>query len=150
MRRLHWRPRPPALPNLVALSGLRFSRATAVLVALVVFVVVLVVAAALAVVPWTGGANALSPASSALARSDLTGPGPAPRPAGSAAGVAVAATADGHGYWVAASNGGVFSFGDASFYGSEGGQTLGAPIVGMAATPDGHGYWLVGSDGGVF
>jgi L,D-peptidoglycan transpeptidase YkuD (ErfK/YbiS/YcfS/YnhG family) len=69
---------------------------------------------------------------------------------GVASGVAVTATTDGRGYWVAASNGGVFTFGDASFYGSAGGQSLRAPIVGMAATPDGHGYWLVGSDGGVF
>ena len=60
------------------------------------------------------------------------------------------ATTDGRGYWIAASNGGVFSFGDASFYGSEGGQALRAPIVGMAATPDSHGYWLVASDGGIF
>jgi len=62
----------------------------------------------------------------------------------------MATTTDGHGYWIASSNGGVFTFGDASFYGSMGGQTLRAPIVGMAAAPDGHGYWLVGSDGGVF
>ncbi|MHB1787261.1 MAG: hypothetical protein ACYCS7_14180, partial [Acidimicrobiales bacterium] len=42
-------------------------------------------------------------------------------------------------------DGGVFSYGDANFYGSAG--NLGAPVVGMAATPDGHGYWLVGADG---
>ena len=34
-------------------------------------------------------------------------------------------------------------FGDAPFYGSEGGVALDAPVVGMAATPDGDGYWLV-------
>ncbi len=49
-----------------------------------------------------------------------------------------------------ASDGGVFSFGDAAFYGSEGGKTLNQPIVGAIATPDGKGYWLVASDGGVF
>ena len=54
------------------------------------------------------------------------------------------------GYWLAAADGGVFSFGDASFYGSMGGHPLNAPVVGMAATPDGRGYWLVGADGGVF
>ena len=48
------------------------------------------------------------------------------------------------------SDGGVFAFGDAGFYGSMGGQELNAPMVGMAATPDGKGYWLVGADGGVF
>ena len=54
------------------------------------------------------------------------------------------------GYWLVASDGGVFSFGDASFYGSMGGKALNKPVVGMAATPDGKGYWLVASDGGVF
>jgi L,D-peptidoglycan transpeptidase YkuD (ErfK/YbiS/YcfS/YnhG family) len=68
----------------------------------------------------------------------------------SEAAVAVAPTPDGHGYWIAGSNGGVFTFGDASFYGSMGGQNLNSPIVAMAATPDGHGYWLVAADGGVF
>ena len=54
------------------------------------------------------------------------------------------------GYWLVASDGGVFSYGDARFYGSTGNQTLNKPVVGMAATPDGGGYWLVASDGGVF
>ena len=54
------------------------------------------------------------------------------------------------GYWEVASDGGVFSFGGASFYGSQGGKPLNAPIVGVAATPDGQGYWEVASDGGVF
>jgi outer membrane protein assembly factor BamB len=64
--------------------------------------------------------------------------------------VGVAATADGGGYWSAATDGGVFSFGDAPFHGSMGGQRLNAPIVAIAATPDGGGYWEVASDGGVF
>jgi N-acetylmuramoyl-L-alanine amidase len=54
------------------------------------------------------------------------------------------------GYWIASSNGGVFDFGAAGFFGSTGGITLDAPIVGMAAAPTGGGYWLVASDGGVF
>jgi hypothetical protein len=54
------------------------------------------------------------------------------------------------GYWLVASDGGVFSFGDASFHGSMGGRHLNAPIVGIAATADDGGYWLVASDGGVF
>ena len=60
------------------------------------------------------------------------------------------ATRDWHGYWLVASDGGIFSFGDAVFYGSTGSLPLNKPIVGMAPTVDGHGYWLVASDGGVF
>ena len=58
--------------------------------------------------------------------------------------------APGRGYWMVAADGGIFTFGDAGFYGSEGGKDLNAPIVGMAATPDGKGYWLVAADGGIF
>jgi hypothetical protein len=57
---------------------------------------------------------------------------------------------NGLGYWLAASDGGVFSYGDAHFYGSMGGTPLNKPVVGFAPTPDGLGYWLVASDGGVF
>ncbi len=56
----------------------------------------------------------------------------------------------GLGYWLVASDGGIFNYGDAKFFGSTGAMTLNKPIVGMAATPDGQGYWLVASDGGVF
>ncbi len=54
------------------------------------------------------------------------------------------------GYWEVGADGGVFSFGNATFYGSAVGMKLKSPIVGMDATPDGHGYWLVAADGGVF
>ena len=54
------------------------------------------------------------------------------------------------GYWEVASDGGIFSFGDAAFHGSMGGIHLNQPIVGMAATPSGNGYWEVASDGGIF
>ncbi|HEY1445638.1 MAG TPA: glycoside hydrolase family 43 protein [Acidimicrobiales bacterium] len=54
------------------------------------------------------------------------------------------------GYWQVASDGGVFTFGAAQFYGSTGSIRLNKPVVGMAATPDGRGYWLVASDGGIF
>ena len=64
--------------------------------------------------------------------------------------VGINGTPDGHGYWLVASDGGVFSFGDARFYGSMGGTVLNRPIVGMSSTPTGQGYWLVASDGGVF
>ena len=54
------------------------------------------------------------------------------------------------GYWEVASDGGLFSFGTAQFYGSMGGRPLNQPIVGMAPTPDEGGYWEVASDGGLF
>jgi hypothetical protein len=56
----------------------------------------------------------------------------------------------GHGYWIVGSDGGIFTFGDATFHGSTGALKLNRPVVGMAATPDGQGYWLVASDGGIF
>jgi ribosomal protein L24E len=49
-----------------------------------------------------------------------------------------------------AADGGIFSFGDAAFYGSTGNLKLNQPIVGMAATPSGKGYWFVAADGGIF
>jgi hypothetical protein len=64
--------------------------------------------------------------------------------------VGMAATPDAGGYWLDASDGGIFAFGDAAFHGSTGALTLQKPVVSMAATPDGGGYWLVASDGGVF
>ncbi|MGA2930550.1 MAG: hypothetical protein ABSE98_00495, partial [Acidimicrobiales bacterium] len=54
------------------------------------------------------------------------------------------------GYWLAASDGGVFSFGTATFHGSTGSIHLNQPVVGITGTPDGNGYWLAASDGGVF
>jgi glucose/arabinose dehydrogenase/ribosomal protein L24E len=38
----------------------------------------------------------------------------------------------------------------AGFFGSTGGTSLQAPVVGMAARPQGDGYWEVARDGGVF
>jgi hypothetical protein len=64
--------------------------------------------------------------------------------------IGIAATPDGNGYWLAAADGGVFSFGDAGFHGSMAGIGLNAPVVSIAATPDGNGYWLAAADGGVF
>jgi hypothetical protein len=62
----------------------------------------------------------------------------------------MASTPTGKGYWLVGSDGGIFTFGDAQFYGSMGGKILNKPIVAMASTPTGKGYWLVGSDGGIF
>ena len=58
------------------------------------------------------------------------------------------------GYWLVAADGGVFSFGDARFSGSEPGIAASArtstPVVGIAATANGKGYWEVTSTGRVF
>ncbi|MCU1378909.1 MAG: hypothetical protein JWN29_1892, partial [Acidimicrobiales bacterium] len=61
-----------------------------------------------------------------------------------------AGTPTGQGVWVATTDGGIFSFGDAAFHGSTGAMRLNKPIVGMTPTTTGKGYWLVASDGGVF
>jgi PQQ-like domain len=54
------------------------------------------------------------------------------------------------GYYLTASDGGVFNFGNLPFCGSTGAIGLNKPIVGVAATPNAGGYWLVASDGGIF
>ena len=54
------------------------------------------------------------------------------------------------GYWLAASDGGIFTYGDAGFFGSTGDIALNKPIVTMSATPTRLGYWLAASDGGIF
>jgi len=60
-----------------------------------------------------------------------------------------ASTRSGQGYWLSASDGGIFNSGDAAFFGSTGALHLNRPIVAMAAAPGG-GYWLVATDGGIF
>ena len=52
------------------------------------------------------------------------------------------------GYWLVASDGGIFSF-HAPFLGSTGNIVLNQPIVGRAS-PSGAGYRFVAADGGVF
>jgi hypothetical protein len=64
--------------------------------------------------------------------------------------VGMAPTPDGAGYWLAAGDGGIFTFGDAGYFGSAASLHLSKPIVGIASTPDGGGYWEVAADGGVF
>jgi hypothetical protein len=56
----------------------------------------------------------------------------------------------GTGYWLVAADGGIFSFGGVSFYGSTGGIILNRPIVGMESNATGTGYRFVASDGGIF
>jgi SpoIID/LytB domain protein len=59
-------------------------------------------------------------------------------------------TPDGGGYYGVATNGGVYSFGDAKFYGSARSYSPPAPIVGMATDPATGGYWEVSANGGVY
>ena len=54
------------------------------------------------------------------------------------------------GYYLSASDGGIFSYGNLPFCGSTGNITLNKPVVGMAVTHNGGGYWEVASDGGIF
>jgi ribosomal protein L24E len=62
--------------------------------------------------------------------------------------VGMAATPSGAGYWLVASDGGIFAFGDAPFRGSMGGKPLNKPVTGMVRY--GAGYLMVASDGGIF
>jgi hypothetical protein len=54
------------------------------------------------------------------------------------------------GYLMVASDGGVFNYGGAGFFGSAGTLSLATPMVGVAMTPSGQGYWMVESSGQVF
>jgi hypothetical protein len=47
--------------------------------------------------------------------------------------VGIAPSPTGFGYWLVASDGGVFAFGDAGFYGSIAGAVLTGPIVGSSS-----------------
>jgi hypothetical protein len=75
-------------------------------------------------------------------------PDPAPLSGLNGQVVAVASTDNGSGLLLAASDGGVFTYGSATFFGSLAGIRH-APIVGISATPQSDGYWLVGANGAV-
>ena len=62
----------------------------------------------------------------------------------------MADTPDGAGYWLVASDGGIFSFGDAQFYGSAGSSPPSTPVVGIAVDNTTGGYWIVDQAGQVF
>lgn len=63
--------------------------------------------------------------------------------------VALAPTPGGAGYWVAAADGTVTSFGDAPLYGAAAATGPSAPVVALVPSATGKGYWLVGRDGRV-
>jgi hypothetical protein len=67
----------------------------------------------------------------------------------------IVGTPSGKGYYIVMNDGGVYSFGDAVFYGSTGGKRPGGhAATGLAlslnAVGDVTGYWMVFEDGGVF
>ena len=55
-----------------------------------------------------------------------------------------------HGYWLVGSDGGIFSFGTAAFFGSTGGIRCSVRWSGSRRPSTRNGYWLVASDGGIF
>jgi hypothetical protein len=69
---------------------------------------------------------------------------------GGTGGGAPAPTPTPHGYWLVGSDGGIFTFGNAQFFGSTGNVKLNRPVVGITVTSNRGGYWLDASDGGVF
>lgn len=81
---------------------------------------------------------------------DPTDPLPAPSADIVVAAPPVALLPHAFGYWIVTADGGVFTFGNAPFLGSTGGQQLNAPIIDAGVTKDGGGYWLQAADGGIF
>jgi hypothetical protein len=59
----------------------------------------------------------------------------------------MAATPSGKGYWLVASDGGIFTFGNAPFLGSKPTSASQPGIAGIALTPTGNGYWLATTAG---
>ena len=58
------------------------------------------------------------------------------------------ATAPEGGYWLVASDGGIFAFAD-GFYGSLGGHPPASPVTAIEST-GGAGYWMLTANGQVF
>ena len=56
----------------------------------------------------------------------------------------------GNGYWITTSDSGVYSYGNAHFYGNPSNLHLNKPLINGEATGSGGGYWLMGEDGGIF
>jgi hypothetical protein len=59
-------------------------------------------------------------------------------------------TADGKGYWLVGRDGGIFTFGDASYVGSLPGEGISDTITGVSPTADGGGYLMVSAGGRVY
>jgi hypothetical protein len=56
--------------------------------------------------------------------------------------MAINATPDGNGYWLLHDDGGIFTYGDAPFYGSAASH-IQTYATALALTPSGRGYWIV-------
>lgn len=63
--------------------------------------------------------------------------------------VGLARTTLGKGYWLVAADGGVFSRGDARFFGSTASSTSTVSTIGIIAASGGGGYALVRSNGAI-
>ena len=100
-------------------------------------------AGTVAVTVYTAGGSSQSVAAGAFTY--VAPPPPATPPVTSPG-----APATTHGYWLDGSDGGIFTFGSAQFYGSTGSLKLQRPVVGIVPTADKAGYWLDASDGGIF
>jgi hypothetical protein len=96
---------------------------------------------------WQGGSAGCTSYTCGAARQLFVAPTSLPSVTGQ---VPCNAPASPYGYYMVASDGGVFNYGSLPFCGSTGSIALNKPMVGMAATHDGGGYWLVASDGGIF
>ncbi|MCU1459189.1 MAG: alkaline serine protease, partial [Actinomycetia bacterium] len=87
---------------------------------------------------------------SRLLSSSVYIPGTGSRVAAGRLDIGIAVNPVTRGYWLAATDGGMFTYGDASFHGSAGGLPLQKPVIAMSVTPSTQGYWLAATDGGVF
>jgi len=64
--------------------------------------------------------------------------------------VGMAATPSGNGYWLVASDGGIFNFGDAGFHGSAQTYRPAGSVANIIATTTGNGYAVLSSAGAVY
>ena len=56
----------------------------------------------------------------------------------------------GKGYWLIASDGGVFGFGGVKFYGNPLTRGVHKTVARLRATDTGAGYWILATDGSVY
>ena len=58
-------------------------------------------------------------------------------------------TPSGHGYWMLSSDGSIYAFGDAPYFGGVGGCTNYGGARRLLPTPTGNGYWIATANGSV-